>query len=154
MNKFAKMTLVLVGLFSFPATVQAFETLKPSTLQLRQGPGNHYAKSGQIAAGQSVQIGVCNPSWCHVRAGQKAGWVPTAKINPALARMNNNASHHQASVRSASGGGGFSSGRGQMQASTTMTISMEIVAKDGSRAKNQASILPYPIPAHRRISSR
>jgi len=144
-GKRSRLSLALIGLFVSTVTAQAFEMRSPSALQLRQGPGNHYARSSQIAPKQTIKVGVCNPSWCYARAGAKAGWIATEKINPSLAQMGGNIRQYQASNNSVSdsiggGRGNFSSssGRQRLQSSTTMTVSVEIVAKNETKSKKKA----------------
>jgi len=156
MKKLITVALTLAGLVPFISSGQANETRNTTSLQLRQGPGMHYATTGKIAPKQQVKIGVCNPSWCHVRAGNQTGWVKTAQVNPKLARMkySNNSNQFQA-MSSGGGGGAASAGGGQMRASTSMTITMRIVSEDEMKTQNRrASVLPYPVPAHRQARTR
>jgi len=159
MKKLVTIALTLAGLLPFVSSGQADEMRNASSLQLRQGPGTHYAKTVTIAPKQNVKIGVCNPSWCHVSVGKKAGWVPTAQINPALARMKGTNGRSQLSANSyPSGGGGGSAGASngaRMHSSTTMTITMRIVSEEEMQGqKGRASVLPFPVPAHRQARTR
>jgi len=156
MKKFIVPALALTCLFPFVSNLQAVELRSKSYLQLRQGPGMHYTKTDQIQHTQNVKIGVCNPSWCHVSLGKKEGWVPTAQVNPDLARMSRNGRSLQTSSAAAAGGGGSgaqSSSDMRVRTSTAMVISMRIIAKDEAR-QGKAAILPFPVPAHRQISTR
>jgi len=158
MKKFVTIALTLAGLLPFVSSGQADEMRNASSLQLRQGPGTHYAKTVTIAPKQSVKIGVCNPSWCHVSVGRQAGWVPTTQINPALARMKGANGISQLSANSSPSGGGGSaavSNGARMHSSATMTITMRIVSKEEMQAqKGRASVLPFPVPAHRQARTR
>jgi len=147
----------LVSLLPFSTVLQAFEMRARAPLQLHTGPGVHYAKSSQIARGQNVKIGVCNPSWCHVSMGKRAGWVQTSQINPNLARANNHPVRRQTATYPVNGGmgGGTTSKGARPQASTMMTITMEIIAKDGIRGKRgQTNSLPFPVSPHRQVRTK
>jgi|GEM_PF-6077896 len=155
MKPIIKSALALSSFFALISAAQAFEATSFSSFSLREGPGAHYAQIGKVSPKQNLKIGVCNPSWCHVQVGQKTGWAPTAQINPNLARAKQ--SRHTSQAVSGAGGGNspLSSTGARMQSSTTMTISMEIVAKDSAnRQGKKGNRFPFPIPAHRQIRTR
>jgi len=156
MKQLIRTAFVISCLFGFASIAHALDKGNTSFV-LREGPGMHYAKIGQISSRQVAKVGVCNPSWCHVSVGSRSGWVPTAQINPDLAQLNSNMTRIQSSDQ-ASGGGtvGSSLGKGaRLQASTSMTVSMRIVPKAEIREQaTKASILPFPVPAHLRGQTR
>jgi len=157
MKQFIRTALAISCLFGCASLAHALDKGNISFV-LREGPGMHYAKIGQMSSRQVAKVGVCNPSWCHVSVGSRSGWVPTAQINPKLAQSNRNmANSNMARINSsdqASGGGATGSSLGQgarLQASTSMTVLMRIVPKtEISEPAKKASILPFPVPAHLR----
>ncbi|RUU71273.1 SH3 domain-containing protein [Mesorhizobium sp. M2C.T.Ca.TU.009.01.2.1] len=66
----------LVGLAAFPAPASAATVAHTTTsLNVRSGPGAHYAKIATLPAGQRVTLNLCQGSWCSINAAGIHGWA-------------------------------------------------------------------------------
>ncbi|CDX23422.1 SH3 type 3 domain protein (fragment) [Mesorhizobium plurifarium] len=66
----------LVGLAAFPASASAATVAHTTTsLNVRSGPGTHYARIATLPAGHRVELYHCEDSWCSIRAAGIHGWA-------------------------------------------------------------------------------
>jgi hypothetical protein len=58
-----------------------------SSVNVRTGPGTGFAKVGALAAGEYVDVGDCQGSWCYVdRQSGNDGWVSANYLKPVNAQ--------------------------------------------------------------------
>jgi len=138
MKKILAQMFAATVVFAAAASAYAAEMTSPHSLILREGPGTHYGTGQEIAANTSVQVGVCNSVWCHIRTGQDEGWVQTEKLSPQLAKSMKRSSTaykiNTAQTSASLGGAGASTSRRQL-ASTTMVVRMRIISKEEGAAR-------------------
>jgi len=138
MKKILVQMFAATVIFAAAATAHAAEMTAPNSLTLREGPGTHYGTGQKISANTSVQVGVCNSVWCHIRAGSHEGWVQTEKLSPDLAKsMRRSLTAHKINAARATGssGGAGASSSGRQLDSTTMVIRMRIISKEEGAAR-------------------
>lgn len=71
-------SLAFVLAFALAFAVSAGEALAARTtvdLNMRAGPGVHYARIGVIPAGHHVEVYGCTGGWCEVNYRGRIGWV-------------------------------------------------------------------------------
>ncbi|WP_296736040.1 SH3 domain-containing protein [Mesorhizobium sp.] len=72
----AALIVAFVGLAVFPVSASAATLAHATTsLNVRSGPGAHYARVATLAAGQQVTLLHCEGSWCSIRVGGIHGWA-------------------------------------------------------------------------------
>lgn len=66
----------LLGLTAFSASASAATVAHTTTsLNVRSGPGAHYARIATLPAGQRVTLYHCEDSWCSIHAAGVHGWA-------------------------------------------------------------------------------
>jgi uncharacterized protein YraI len=80
----AALIVGLVGLAALPATASAATVAHTTTsLNVRSGPGTHYARVATLPAGQTVTLFHCEGSWCSISAGAIHGWASASYLDRA-----------------------------------------------------------------------
>ncbi|CDX46891.1 SH3 type 3 domain protein [Mesorhizobium plurifarium] len=80
-----RMFLALIGAFvglaalSAPASA-ATVAHTTTSLNVRSGPGAHYAKIATLPAGHRVELYHCEDSWCSIRAAGIHGWASASYL--------------------------------------------------------------------------
>ena len=74
-NKLLSAILISIGLFAWPASASADVGYTTGNVNLRTGPGTHYARVGTLSEGTRINVLGCQPSWCHVATQGVRGWL-------------------------------------------------------------------------------
>ncbi|SFO47732.1 Uncharacterized conserved protein YraI [Mesorhizobium sp. NFR06] len=78
---FFALIAALVGLAAFCVSASAATVAHTSTsLNVRSGPGAHYARIATLPAGQRVTLYHCEGSWCSIRAAGIHGWASASYL--------------------------------------------------------------------------
>ncbi|WP_051333931.1 SH3 domain-containing protein [Mesorhizobium sp. WSM3224] len=73
---FLALIAALFGLTAFCVSASAASIAHTTTsLNVRSGPGAHYARIATLPAGQRVELFHCEDSWCSIRAAGIHGWA-------------------------------------------------------------------------------
>ncbi|MGV3651387.1 MAG: SH3 domain-containing protein [Devosia sp.] len=64
-----------------PAMAQAAPAEATANVNVRSGPGTGFGVVGQLRAGQDVDVGECQSSFCYVQGANISGWVSASYLS-------------------------------------------------------------------------
>jgi uncharacterized protein YraI len=67
--------LAALALLATTATAFAAPAVATGNVNVRSGPGTHYARVDTLARGERVDVQYCRGSWCYVEKRGPDGWV-------------------------------------------------------------------------------
>ncbi|MDQ2080013.1 SH3 domain-containing protein [Xanthobacteraceae bacterium Astr-EGSB] len=86
MTSISRKFLLSIGLIALSATAAAAApAVVRSDLNLRGGPGTHYAVIGSLPGGATVDVGGCSGNWCTVAYGGQQGYASRSYLDMGVA---------------------------------------------------------------------
>ena len=74
-NKFIAGGLAALALIATTAAATAAPAFATGSVNVRTGPGTHYAKVDTLRRGEQVDVLQCQGGWCYVQKSGPDGWV-------------------------------------------------------------------------------
>jgi len=68
-------SFLFIGIWVLVPAAHAADAITTGTVNLRKGPGVHYAKRGVVPSGSRLNVRTCRGSWCQINSRRGTGWV-------------------------------------------------------------------------------
>lgn len=81
LKTFRTLGLAAAATLGLASAAQAYDAVAAADLNMRAGPGTHYAVLDVIPFGEPVAVGRCSGSWCRVDFDGLQGWTSSRYLD-------------------------------------------------------------------------